>query len=151
MIFGCYFLGSFKPGHFQDPVTCRTEKNPLLVMATGRAGKGRAASLSGNGAAAGLQRAWKHSPWLLGTFCLVVGTLTPDQLNPALGPPHWGREAGSVSRVLDTILTDTRSQPDGHTPWAEPLAAHSHLLSVDRAFSQIFTTTFWAVNIHIRK
>lgn len=150
MIFGCRFLGSFRPGYCQDPATCRTEKNLLLVMATGRVGKARAGFWVAVVAAAGLQRAWKHSTWLLGTFCLVVCILTPEQLSPALGSPHWGKEAGSVSSALD-IPWWTGSQPDRHTSWAEPLAARSHLLSVDRAFSQIFTTTFWAVNIHIRK
>lgn len=148
MIFGCCFLGSFKPGHFHYPVTCRTEKNLLLVMATGRAGKGRPASLSAVVAAAGLQRPQKQR---LTPGHLLLGSVHwgPRTAEPSLGPPHGGKEAECVSSVLD-ILTDTLCQPDGHTPWAQPLAAHSHLLSVDRAFSQIFTT-FWAVNIHIRK
>lgn len=61
-----------------------------------------------------------NSTWLLGTFCLVVGTLTPKQLNPALEAKRPGLSAA--------CWTDTRCQPDGHTAWAEPLAPSSRFL-----------------------
>ena len=66
LTFCCCFLAIFKPGHFQEPVACRAEKKLLLVMATGRAGQGRAASFSGNGGCCWLTAS-------LETQCLTPG------------------------------------------------------------------------------
>lgn len=156
MIFGCYFLGSFEPGDFQDPVTCRTEKNHLDDGY--RKGRERQSCffewqwwplLAYSEPRNPALDSWAPSAWWCALWPQISSTQHLGHLTEAERPglsvlcwtPSWGTHARSL---MDT-------HPDGHTPWAEPLAARSHLLSVDRAFSQIFTTTFWAVNIHIRK
>lgn len=115
MIFGCCFLGSFKPGHFHYPVTCRTEKNLLLLMATGRAGKSRPASLSAVVAAAGFQRpetaldSWAPSAWqcALGpqnSWAHLLGHLT-EAKRPSVSAVCW-----TSWRTHSASLTDTQPE-----------------------------------------
>lgn len=105
-------LDSFKPGHFQDPVACRAKKNLLLVMATGRAGKGRAASFSGKGGCC-LLTATLETQHLTPRHCLVGCPLTPDQLNSQRSGHPTAAHAPDLPAACGTPSHQTRAPSRG--------------------------------------
>lgn len=109
MIFGCRFLGSFKPGDCQDPLTCRTEKNLLLVVATGMAGKGRAASLSGSGVCCWPTESLEAQQLtsghlLLGSVHFDPRTARPSTWATSLRQRGWVCQQCAGCVLMDTLL-----------------------------------------------